>query len=94
MEENNIYKFRQITDKMNELYTQKNADYGDSFTKSLDDFGLIAGVVRLSDKFNRIKNLTKQNTQQVREENIEDTLLDLANYSVMCLIWLENQKEK
>lgn len=101
MEENiKTYEFRKVTEKMADLYSKKNADYGDSFTQSLNEFGLVAGIVRIGDKFNRIKNLTKQSnapensgietTPQVRDESIKDTLLDLACYSVMALVWLEN----
>ena len=97
----NVTLFREITQKMAETYAKKNTDYGDSFGKSLDEFGLVAGIVRMSDKFNRIKNLIKQSnapencgietTPQVRDESIKDTLLDLACYSVMALVWLEKK---
>ena len=97
----NVTLFREITQKMADTYAKKNADYDDSFGKSLDEFGLVAGIVRMSDKFNRIKNLTKQSnapencgietTPQVRDESIKDTLLDLACYSVMALVWLEQK---
>ena len=42
--------FKQITDKMHETYKAKNADYGNSFDKSMDEFGITAAVVRMSDK--------------------------------------------
>ena len=49
--------FEQITTQMNQIYQAKNKDYGNSFSSTLDDFGLVAGVVRLFDKMNRIKTL-------------------------------------
>ncbi|WP_028124748.1 nucleotide modification associated domain-containing protein [Eremococcus coleocola] len=87
-------RFEEITTEMTDLYKRKNADYGDSFTQSLDEFGVIAGVVRLSDKMNRIKALTKNDSQQVKDESIKDTLKDLANYAIMTLMWLEDAKIK
>ena len=84
--------FEKILQKMLETYKAKNADYGNSFDKTLNEFGLVAATVRLSDKMDRIKMLTK-NEAKVLDESIEDTLLDLANYSVMALVWLKN-KEK
>ena len=84
--------FEKILQKMLETYKAKNADYGNSFDKTLNEFGLVAATVRLSDKMDRIKRLTK-NEAKVLDESIEDTLLDLANYSVMALVWLKN-KEK
>ena len=45
----------------------------------------------MNNKFNRIKSLTK-NDNLVKDESIEDTLVDLANYSIMTLIWYKNNK--
>ena len=84
-------RFREITESMADLYERKNKDYGDSFNNSLDEFGVIAGVVRLSDKMSRIKALTKNGEQLVLDESIKDTLQDLANYSIMTLMWLEGE---
>ena len=76
---------------MANLYEKKNADYGNSFDKSCNEFGITAALVRMNDKFNRIKSLTK-NDNLVKDESIEDTLIDLANYSIMTLIWYKNNK--
>lgn len=83
--------FKAITDKMLETFIQKNHDYGNSFDKQMDEFGMIAAVIRLSDKLNRLKVLTKEDAQ-VKEESIQDTLLDLANYSILTAMWLYDQK--
>ncbi|MCM1166411.1 MAG: DUF1599 domain-containing protein [Ruminococcus sp.] len=79
---------------MADTYERKNADYGDSFGESIAEFGIVAGVVRISDKFNRLKNLIKDPAQiRVHDESIADTLLDLANYAVMLKIEIENQQQ-
>ena len=83
--------FKAITDKMLETFIQKNHDYGNSFDKQMDEFGMIAAGIRLSDKLNRLKVLTKEDAQ-VKEESIQDTLLDLANYSILTAMWLYDQK--
>lgn len=88
--ENNIEKFKSITDNMLELYKKKNHDYGNSFDISLDKFGLIASVVRLGDKMNRIESLI-QKDNKVKDESIKDTITDMANYCIMTLMWL-NEK--
>lgn len=80
----------EILNEMLELYEAKNHDYGNSFDQSLDEFGLIASVVRLNDKMNRIKALMKAN-QQVNDESLEDTLMDLANYAVMTLAYMRHK---
>ena len=50
-----------------ETYKAKNYDYGNSFDKSMDEFGLTASVVRMSDKMERLKSLTKKKAQ-VKDE--------------------------
>ena len=83
----NVQSFMDITTDMAKTYAAKNHDYGNSFEESLDEFGLVASVVRLGDKMNRIKSLIKKEAQ-VKDESIKDTLLDLATYSIMTLMWL------
>ncbi len=84
----NIQLFNSIVSNMSELYANKNHDYGDSFEHTADEFGLIAPAIRLSDKLNRFKSLIGKKSN-VAEEKIEDTLLDLANYAIMTVIWLK-----
>lgn len=78
--------------EMNDTYIRKNSDYGNSFDISLDKFGLIASVVRLSDKFNRIEQLIQNKEQQVKDESIRDTFMDMANYCAMTVAWMDQQK--
>jgi len=78
-----------ILNEIRQLHNRKNADYGDSFDKTLDEFGLVASATRMSDKFNRFKSLIKnQNPAQVQDEKIEDTLIDLASYAIMTIKWM------
>jgi hypothetical protein len=84
-------EFRDITNSMIQTYQAKNQDYGNSFEKSLDKFGLIASVIRLNDKMSRIESLSRTEAKVI-DESIEDTLLDLANYSVMTIIWLRKNR--
>ena len=82
--------FEDLTKEMNQLYERKNRDYGNSFDKTLDEFGVVAGLIRMNDKMNRIKSIYNKNTN-VKDESLEDTLIDLANYAVMTLKWLNNK---
>lgn len=87
-----VDQFIDITQNMAKTYAAKNHDYGNSFEQSLDEFGIVASVVRMGDKMNRIKSLVKKEAQ-VKDESIKDTLLDLANYSIMTVMWMnKNQK--
>ncbi len=89
--EGNLKDFDTVVKDLRALYERKNRDYKDSFKRSLDKRGLIAYIVRAEDKFERIDNLIN-NPAQVNDEAIEDTIRDLANYSIMAAMWLEGQK--
>lgn len=83
--------FKNITDTMFNLYKAKNSDYGNSVHRTYEEFGLTSFLVRLSDKLNRAITLSKKDAL-VQDEKIQDTLLDLANYSILALIELEKDK--
>ena len=76
---------KQICGNMHNTYKAKNADYGDSFAKVREEYPE-AICIRLMDKLERLKTLYKGGEQQVKEESIDDTLLDIANYAVMELL--------
>lgn len=77
-----------ICKKLNQVYKAKNHDYGDSFGDTYKKLGIISAVTRLSDKMNRLMSLAVSHDAQVKDEKIEDTLLDMANYAIMTLIEL------
>lgn len=81
--------FNEVMNELFELYVAKNSDYGDSFNDLLSEFGLITVVIRLQDKMNRLKTIAKNDGEySVKDETIRDTLMDLANYSIMALMRL------
>ena len=82
---------KNILDNMHDVYKRKNADYGNSFEEQFNEYGLLSALIRLDDKMRRLKQLSK-NDAQVKDESIADTLLDLANYSVMTLMELSIAK--
>ena len=88
-----MIQFTDITKEMLDLYKRKNIDYGDTFSKSLDDDGLLVLKIRLMDKLGRFINLLKNKNAKVSDESLRDTLIDLANYAVMGLVWIDNQSE-
>lgn len=89
-----VNAFEDVTIALRNLYDAKNRDYGDSFGKSFQEWGMPMACIRLTDKINRLCALTKSGEQRVQDESIEDTLRDLANYSIMTLIELERRKRE
>lgn len=86
-------KFKAITDKMHDTYVRKNHDYGNSFDVSMDEEGLTAARIRLNDKWLRFKQLSKGEEALVKDESIRDTLLDMANYCIMTVMWMDRNKK-
>lgn len=77
------------------VFCRKNHDYGNSFEKSLDTFGLVAGIVRMNDKFERLVSLNNPNKDaQIASESLVDTLEDLSNYAAMAACWLKRKNER
>lgn len=85
-------QFKDIVSKMTETFIAKNKDYGNSFDETLNDEGIVASRVRIADKFNRFKQLSKGQTAMVADESITDTLLDMANYAIMTVMWMDGKK--
>lgn len=84
--------FKKYTDGLAETLQVKNQAYGDSFTKSVDTYGLSVIGVRLSDKYNRIGHLINENIFTENGESLQDTLLDMAGYSILALKYLKEHE--
>ena len=80
---------RRICDELTATYQRKNADYGDSVHKTFLEEGHAMSRIRLSDKLERFKTLTKGADRQVQDESIRDTMMDLANYAIMTVMEIE-----
>lgn len=89
-----IEKHQKICNELNALYAKKNHDYGDSFHLSFVEEGMAMARIRLGDKLNRFKTLSRNTNQKVNDESIRDTLIDLANYAIMTILEMENDYEK
>lgn len=88
-----------ICQELNKIYEQKNHDYGDSFHETWKEEGFAMARIRLSDKLNRFKKLSKiieldNEDQMVKDESMQDTLLDLANYAIMTVMEMRIETEE
>ena len=86
-----IEKHQKICNELNALYAKKNHDYGDSFHLSFVEEGMAMARIRLGDKYNRFKTLSRSDKQEVNDESIRDTLIDLANYAIMTILEMESE---
>ncbi len=85
-----VERHMDICKGLNKIYEQKNHDYGDSFHDTFVEEGMAMARIRLSDKLNRFKKLSREGSEQkVNDESIRDTLLDLANYAIMTVMEMD-----
>lgn len=79
-------------DELLKTFVDKNADYGNSFESSLEEYGLIAALIRMEDKMGRLRTLIKSEAK-VKDESISDTLRDLSNYALMASVWFDHKDD-
>ena len=82
-------QFKPYTDDIAATLKQKNKAYGNSFDREMDEWGLSALCIRLSDKYSRLKNLIKNPNIDKGDESLYDTLRDLAGYSILGMNYLD-----
>ena len=76
---------QEVCQELHNTYRRKNHDYGDSFATLRQEYPN-AILIRLGDKYNRLKTLIFGEAAHVKDESIDDTLLDLANYCILELV--------
>lgn len=91
LEPENVVHHRAICNELNSLYEKKNGDYGDSFHKTYLEEGMAMARIRLTDKLERFKKLTREGGQAVKDESVRDTLIDLANYAIMTVMEMDRE---
>lgn len=92
-------RFYELLLEIAELHTKKNHDYAKdndplSNLRLCESFGVPAfkgTLVRLSDKWSRITELSKKDNM-VKSESIIDTLMDNAIYSLLAILLFEEQQ--
>lgn len=65
------------------LMDNKQKDYG---SKNISGFGTFGVVVRMNDKFERIKNLFASRRKRAVNESIRDSFRDISNYAIIALM--------
>lgn len=95
---------RAATDEMHATTARKNADYtgtnDDPFSnfRAVEVHGICSTeqgfLVRMNDKMARITSFVQKGVLEVRDESVNDTLLDLANYCILMSAYIKAEKEK
>lgn len=88
-------RFEGICKDMIDTFEKKNADYGNSFKKLFDEFGMVYAVAHIAEKTERLKQLSKnKGNGLVKTESVKDTLMDCANYCVLTLMELDRYTDE
>lgn len=93
-------KYMDVINKLKVTFLKKNHDYGSSVKKNYDKFeaygkneGLKYVFGRIAEKHDRLENLIYgDHTNQVTDESVEDTLLDMANYAILAAVSIQEHK--
>lgn len=75
-----------IMDEIGNLLISKQLDYGPGNVSNAHGGPINGLLVRIGDKFERLKNLIKKDNIKPQHESIEDSFKDLANYGVIGLM--------
>lgn len=99
-------RFHQETcERMVAITKAKNADYAGSGDDPFNNFRHVGHFInkesiceigfftRMTDKFARIGSFIDKGVLMVKDESIEDTLFDLANYCILFAGFLRDKKE-
>lgn len=98
-----FHKF--FTERMREICVRKNNDYAGkggenafaNFTR-VEAMGIASTeqgfATRMLDKMSRISTFIESGELLVKDESVEDTLLDLANYSALLAGYIGHKKLK
>lgn len=85
-------RFFGLLEEMALLHSRKGADYGDdgdrlANVRSSQEFGVpnwVGVMIRANDKMRRIRTFAKHGS--LKNESVEDSLIDLAAYALIALI--------
>ena len=93
-EKPDIKQHRILTEKLHNTFQEKNIAYGNSFRDTFKEYGIIAALTRITDKFNRFKTLALKRETCAGDESIIDTLMDMANYCLMTVMEIKHEDNR
>lgn len=91
-----------VTEKMFTITKAKNSDYCGITDDPFANFSRVEAVgitttergflVRMMDKMSRLNSFVQKGVLEVKDESVEDTLFDLANYSILLAAYIHGKK--
>jgi hypothetical protein len=104
MTKQEYFKFHEkAMEKMKAITHAKNADYTGSSASPFANFTRVEALgicsteqgflTRMTDKMARLVSFVQNDILQVKDESVEDTLLDLANYCILMAGYVRHKTE-
>ena len=87
-------EFEIVLEQARKLRKMKNEAYGNSFVDFYNESGWLGVLSDINRKFSRIKHFANTGKEEVPDETIEDTLLDLSIMCMNAIVWNRNRKRK
>lgn len=87
---------KELLNYIEELYATKNDAYGDSFSRTYDDIGILSAATQIAHKYNRFINLARNadSNSSNEYESIRDTLIDMANYCLLTVMEIDREEKQ
>lgn len=99
-----LEQFKELTEKMYQTAYAKNSDYtGKDGENPFSNFEAVevdkittterGFLTRMRDKWQRIISFVNNGNYLVKTESVEDTLLDLANYCILLILFMRSKRK-
>lgn len=87
---------REMMESDLELLMKKGHDYStdNDCLANLREWGFKGVVIRIADKYSRLKSFVKQGELKVNDEGVLDTLIDMSNYCYLARILYNQERER
>lgn len=84
------------------LVQRKNQDYATEASPFKNfEFSKLVGIsvprailLRVVDKIARLENLIDKDSMSVKDESLQDTLIDIVNYMAIMKVYFDDKKQK
>jgi len=82
------HKLSNIFAECVQLAVAKNSDYAkvEDALENFHDFGTLGIIVRIGDKYKRLKNILQKGEISVKSESVRDSLIDTIVYCAIAVI--------
>lgn len=98
-----LKRFKELTEQMYSITEKKNSDYTGDNASPFKNFTMVETMgfatteqgftTRIMDKVMRVAGFVKNGSLKVVDEKVTDTLLDLANYCLLFICYLESKNK-